>query len=240
MRRGLASILAAALLLAAASPVALAAKGQPSRLPALPPKLPLQPAPAVPGQSVSPTTPAPGAPGGTAGDWVGLMGIGAASLGLLALGLVVASRARRAKPVRAPKRTREGGRMKARALAPRTVDQAFVQLAEARLGALLEAAPIAGGARILVERTRGHPCEQVSGFLAGLFESVWAIDVRVEHAQCAGRSGPCRYLVMRADAPPVRVEPARLSGAAAPREAASTPGWPGAARRSPRARGGAG
>jgi hypothetical protein len=217
--------------------VVSAAKGQPSKVPALPPRLPLEPAPSVPAQGASAVTkPTPSGPGG--GDWIALGGLGAMSLGMLALGLLAASRARKAKRTRPPKRTAEGGRQRGRALAPRTAEQAFVALGEARVGALLEAVAIPGGARVMVERPRSHPCEEVSGLIAGLFESVHAMDVRVDHAQCAGRAGPCRYVVTRADFR-VRVEP-RPSASAARAEAASTPGWSAAARQSPRARGGAG
>jgi hypothetical protein len=227
MRRGLGLLLAAILLVAAGAPWLDAARG--SKLPPLPSRLPLQPAPGVPARRVvsAPAPPTPPNPN----DWVGLTGLGLASAGMLALGLLAAGQARRAKTRQPPKRTREGGRARARQLAVHSTDEALAVLASARLGAVLEATPIPGGARITIDRPKGHPCDEVAGYLAGLFESAWALDVQVQHAECAGRAGACRYQVTR--------EP-RLSAAASRAAAASTPGWSAAARRSPRARGGAG
>ncbi|MEA3201553.1 MAG: hypothetical protein QOE90_2981 [Thermoplasmata archaeon] len=231
MRRSVCILFAAVLLLALA---AGAEAKQARQIPLLPSKLPLDPAPAAPAQQVAASPKPP--PGAGPGDWVALLGLASLSLGMLALGLAAARRARRRKPARPPRKTREGGRMRGRALAPQTQDAALLALHDARLGQVLEAQPLPGGLRVMVERPRSHPCDEVAGFLAGLMESAWAMDVRVEHAQCAGKSGPCRYVVTRVDAARM-VE--RVSAPAARTAAASTPGWSGAARQSPPARGGA-
>src|SRR5581483_4485466 len=124
MRRGLFAIFAAVLLLATAAPLASARQAR--QLPALPSRLPLDPAPAAPADQVSGASPPPTrASGPGPGDWAALLGLSFVSLGMLALGLAAARRARRRKVARPPRKTREGGRTRARALAPQTLDAAL-------------------------------------------------------------------------------------------------------------------
>lgn len=232
MRRGLGSLLAAVLLVAAALALPGAhAESKRNPLPTLPRELPLQPAPG------SPAAVRPSPPSGSAGDlvaaWAALVGLGATSVVMLLLGLLAAKRSRTAKARKAPRKTFDAGRQRGRTLRPRTTSEALYRLTDARLGEVLEAVPTPAGARVMVQRPRNHPCEEVAGFLTGLFESAWASDVRVEHERCAGRSGPCRYFVSRSDSPVVNVSASRTAEA-------RTPGWSAGRRRSPPARSGGG
>lgn len=232
MRRGIGSLLAALLLLAAvASPLAFAQQSKRGQIPSLPDKLPMQPAPSAPANPRATPTQGGGGGGGGSGAsaLAGLMGLGFFALALLALGLLAAQRSTRVKPRKAPRKTYDAGRQRARGLKARSSAEAFHRLGEARLGEVLEASSTPAGARILVERPRGHPCDEVAGFLAGLFESVWAMDVRVEHDRCAGKAGPCRYHVTRADSPVLNVSSSRTAEA-------WTPEWSVARRQSPPAR----
>lgn len=241
MRRALGSfVLAAVLLLAVAAAPLGAAAGPKPKTPTLPTKLPLSPAPSAPAESTDPA-PAParsgGGGGGASGDWAAVAGLGALAVGMLALGLLAAKRARLRKVAKPPRKTQEAGRLRARGARPQSTEAALLALHDARLGQVLESQPVTGGMRIMVDRPRGHPCAEVSGYLAGLFESAWAMDVRVDHWECAGKQGPCRYVITRSDAPRIV---ARVSSSGRREEAASIPGWSAAARQSPRARGGAG
>lgn len=163
-------------------------------------------------------------PASMAGPFLVLLGV--VGGGLLLVGLYAAWRARHPKVRKPPRKTFDAGRRVARLKRARTVEQALAALGSTPVGNVLQAREVPQGFDIVVERRRGQSCAQAAGYLAGLFESVWARDVAIEHSGCAGdRGGECRYLVSPAG---------RTAAAAATRGSAS------AGRRSPPARPGAG
>lgn len=172
-------------------------------------------------------------------DVAALVAIGVLALLLLLFAAFLGTRARRPPKRNPPKRTFEHGRRLARLRHVRTTDDAIAGMREVPVGVVLDARADDRAAIVVIQRRKNQPCPQAAGFLAGLFESAWAHEVRVVHAACAGeRGGECRYQVERAA--PVAPSAGPLSASGAPTGGASTRGSAGARRRSPRARAGGG
>lgn len=147
-----------------------------------------------------------------------LMGIVAVALIVLAFAAWIASRSKKRLPQKPPRRTFEHGRRLARALHATTPRAALDALERAPVGALEHARADDRRAEVTFVRRRQQPCPQAAGFVAGLFESAWAHEVRVIHPHCSGeRGGRCEYVVERestASARPAEGAPIRGSGAA--------------------------
>lgn len=175
------------------------------------------------------------------GEDVGILVLlGALGVFLLASAALLAMHSRRPVKRRPPKRTFEHGRRLARQRHARTTDEAVAGLRDVPIGVVLEAQANDRAADVVVKRKKGQTCPQAAGFLAGLFEAVWAHEVRVVHPACAGeKGGDCRYHVERA-APAAPPSSTRVSASGVPTGGASTPGSKGDRRRSPPARAGGG
>lgn len=123
------------------------------------------------------------------------VGLGIAGFALLGCALVlgrVASKPRR--PRLAPF---DAGRRRAMRAAPAAAADAVQTVTRAKLGKVVEARAIDDAAWVSLLRKRKVSCGEVSGFLAGAFESAWGRDVEVHHVECGGRKRklPCRYEV---------------------------------------------
>lgn len=128
-----------------------------------------------------------------------LAAIAGAALLMLGIALWFAARSRRPHPKKPPRKTFEHGRRLARAHHVASARQAVKALERAPVGALADARADAYHARVTIDRRRQQPCAQAAGFVAGLFESAWAHEVRLSHPECGGeRGGRCVYLVERA------------------------------------------
>lgn len=162
----------------------------------------------------------------------GLVAFGGVALLLLAIALFLAVRSRKPPKRNPPKRTFEHGRRLARMRHARSPDEAVAGLRTTPVGSVVSARADGRHADVTLTRRKSQPCPQAAGYLAGLFESAWAHEVRVVHPQCAGeRGGECRYIIERA-------RPVSASGA--PTAGASIPGSADGRRRSPPARAGGG
>lgn len=151
------------------------------------------------------------------GQTTGVLAV-AGIVAVLLLGLALAGTwwARRPTKERPRKRTFEDGRAKGHAKRPATVREALDAFAAGRSGSLVRSQALPDAYDVTVSRKKANACHQTAGYLAGLFESVWADAVRVEHPSCAGEAGgECRYIVKRGAA-------AAVNGSARPMEAAST------------------
>lgn len=158
-----------------------------------------------------------------------LIALGALALLVLAFSAWLATRSRRPAPKKPPRRTFEHGRRLARMRRVVTTGAALDALRTSPVGHVEAARADQRLAEVSIERKRGQPCSQAAGFVAGLFESAWAHEVRVMHPSCAGEAGGvCRYVVERA------------TGSGARGAAASIPGSEGERRRSSQARPGGG
>lgn len=130
------------------------------------------------------------APAGlTLGAVAGLLLLGSAAL--------AARRALRPKPVKPPRRSFEAGRRRGVAEGMRA--DLMAALKAGHLGEVQQVAPIQGGWQVAVHRARGTPCEYAAGYLLGLCEGAWAVDVHLAHPVCAGkdRRAACVYVVQR-------------------------------------------
>lgn len=156
-------------------------------------------------------------------DLLMLAGLAALVAVVLGLALLLAYRSARPKPKKPSRKTFEAGRRLARAARPSTVAEAVAALERAPVGRLERVRHLDEGVEVDLARGRGQSCQQAAGYLAGLFESAWAREVRVLHPHCAGeKKGTCHYLVEPVGAR--RREGAPLSGSGARGGAASTRG----------------
>lgn len=143
-----------------------------------------------------------------------LLGLGLVALALVALSARIAYRSRRPARKRPRRRSFERGRELGRARRVGSFEAALGSVQSAPVGETIGAHAEGDGALVVVKRKRSQPCEQVQGFLTGVFESGWAHEVSVEHLVCAGPTGgECSYRVVRA-----------LSASGAPTAAASIQG----------------
>lgn len=258
MRRASWLMLAVALMLVVAAPLAMAGKKQqpaPSAqqsppliqlgTPPPPPSRPyVAPTPGdyassdpPPDASVQPPPPGepppPNAPkGGVPLGVVGLVLMGLGGTVTLALSLLAARRARRPKLRKAPRKSFDAGRLVGRASRVDSLPDALDALRKGIVGEVVSVQSLTDGVRVGVKRRRGESCPHAAGYLTGLFESAWATDVLLRHDDCAGkaRGGICVYEFRS----PSGAAPASApSPAAVPRAAASIPGSPGGLHRWP-------
>lgn len=144
-------------------------------------------------------------PGGAAFATLAILALG--GFLVLVAGLALAWWARRPREIHPPRRTFASGRRLAMRDPPLDEEAALAALPTMPVGTVVETRRVAAGrVAVAVQRKRGQPCEQVGGFLAGLFEAAWASDVRVVHDRCSGkdRKLPCWYTVERAPVAAVR------------------------------------
>lgn len=160
-----------------------------------------------------------------------LVAIAVGALLTMGIALWIAVRSRKPHPKKPPRRTFEHGRRLARAHHVASPRAAVDALERAPVGTLEQARADARGAQVTLVRRRNQPCAQAAGFVAGLFESAWAHEVRLSHPECGGdRGGRCVYVV----------EKAVPTGSARPGAGAPTPGSASDPGRSLRARAGGG
>lgn len=140
------------------------------------------------------------APPGKSGALNLLVTIAVGGVVLLAAALWLAWRAGRPRKKAPPKRSFESGRALAWRSKPRTTREALAALPRAEMGELVDAREIGPEhVEVALVRRRSHPCEEVAGYVAGLFGAAWASDVRVAHPTCGGkdRRSPCVFEVVR-------------------------------------------
>ena len=126
---------------------------------------------------------------------LGIMLLAVTGIALLGVALLAARRAFRPPPPKLPKKSFAAGRARGVREGIRGSQAALAALEKSGLGDLAGVAPEGTGYRVIVRRGRGVPCEYAAGYLTGLFEAAWAIDVRLEHPACGGkdRKAPCVY-----------------------------------------------
>lgn len=158
---------------------------------------------------------------------VGLAVAGLAGLAVLGLAVLVAKRAFHPPPPKPPRKSFAAGRAKGVRDGIRGAQAALAALARSDLGEVAGAAPEGSGYRVVLKRGRGVPCEHAAGYLTGLFEAAWALDVRLEHPSCGGKTkgAPCVYEAYPAPpAVPRRAAPAPATSSGRGGAAASTRG----------------
>jgi hypothetical protein len=214
MRRGVTIALAAVLVAALATPLAEAAHNKKPGKQAAP-----APAPAAPSATKKGTSTGGGGPLESLADGLGAVpapvGIALTALlgvAILGVALLAARRAFHPPPPKPPRKSFAAGRAKGVRDGIRGSQAALEALARSGMGELASVAPQGAGYRVILRRGRGVPCEHAAGYVTGLFEAAWALDVHLEHPSCGGKSrdAPCVYEAY--PSPPT-----------APRRAASTP-----------------
>lgn len=136
-------------------------------------------------------------PQGEAGAVGALAALAVGGAVLLGGAAWLARRSRRPKARKPSRRTFEHGRRLGGLALASTEAHARAAIEAARIGKLAALAVDARGVDVELARGRSQPCAQAAGFLTGLYERVWAHEVVVEHAGCAGAAGACRYRVRR-------------------------------------------
>ncbi|MFA5862592.1 MAG: hypothetical protein WDA16_12950 [Candidatus Thermoplasmatota archaeon] len=130
-----------------------------------------------------------------------LLGSGAgATLGLALLMAHHAGRPRKRTP---PRKSFEAGRVSGRGTRVVSHAEAIETLRKHALGEVVSLRGAPGLVRVALKRRRGEACEHVAGYLTGLFEGAWAMDVALRHDECGGkeRDAVCVYEFSRFVAP---------------------------------------
>jgi hypothetical protein len=154
---------------------------------------------------------------------VGIAVAGLVGLAALGLALLAAKRAFHPPPPKPPRKSFAAGRAKGVRDGIRGSQAALEALARSGLGDLASVAPEGNGYKVILKRGRGVPCEHAAGYLTGLFEAAWALDVHLEHPVCGGKSREAPCVFQAFPAPPT-----------APRRGAPTSSGRGAAAASTR------